>query len=79
MDYFPHGHADVEKSHSRHGATDPPGSHKALQFVKACFARRQNQEVIIAPVAQAKQALRYPGQTREHDSDLEAENDVENY
>ena len=79
MDYLPYGHADVEKAHSRHRASDPSRSHKTLPSIKACFACSQNQEVIVAPVAEAEESLGYPGQTREYDPDLEAKYDVEDY
>ena len=79
MKYFPEGDADVQETNAGHCATHPSGGNHSLQGIHAGFARGVQQKIVIAPVAHnPESALRNPGQEREHNADLQAEDDIEN-
>lgn len=75
---FPKGHAEIEQAETGHGAAYPARGHHALQSIKSRLARRVEQKIIIAPVAQTEKTLRNPGQQREHNANFQAKNDVKN-
>ena len=78
MKQLPQPHRYVQKADARDGAAYPPRRDETLQAVTG-LARGQQQKIIVAPVAQAPPAVRHPGQNREHNADLKAQNYVENY
>lgn len=75
---LPEGHAQIDQAETGYGAAHPAGSYYALQAVESGFPGRIEQKIIIAPVAQAEEALRDPGQQCEHNAYFQAKNDVEN-
>ena len=78
MKYFPEGDPDVQETNASHCSTYPSGGNDSLQCVNAGFARGVQQKIVVAPVAQPESALRNPRQEREHNADLQAEDDIEN-
>ena len=79
MEYFPEGDPDVQETNASNCPTHPSGRHYSLQCVHAGFARGVHQKIVIAPIAHnPESALRNPRQEREHNADLQAEDDIEN-
>lgn len=78
MKYFPKRNANIQDTDTCYRSPDPTGSDDSLQAIDARLARRVQEKVVVTPVAQAKCALRNPGQKREHNANLEAKNNVEN-
>ncbi len=79
MEYFPESNPDVQETNASHCPTHPSGGNHSLQRIHAGFARGVQQKIVIAPVTHyTESALRNPGQEREHDADLQAEDDIEN-
>jgi hypothetical protein len=80
---LPKGDTDIHETKSGHGPAHPSRSDYRLQHMQTGFARNVQQKIIVAPVAQAKRALRDPGQEYEQKAehqqkgDFQAENDVE--
>ena len=79
MKYFPEGDPDVQETNACHCPTYPTGSNYSLQVIHAGFARSVKQKIIVAPVTQPEGTLRDPRQEREHNTDLQAEDDIEDY
>ena len=75
---LPKSHAEIEQAETGHGAANPAGGDHALQSIKSGFARRVEQKIIIAPVAQTEKTLWNPRQQREHNADFQAKNNVKN-
>ena len=79
MEYFPESNPDVQETNASHCPTNPSGGNNGLQGIHAGFARGVQQKIVIAPVAHnPESALRNPRQEREHNADLQAEDDIEN-
>jgi hypothetical protein len=75
---FPEGNPDIENSHAAYRSSHPTRSHDALQTIHSSLARGVKQEIVVTPIAEYSQcSLRNPGQEREYQTNLEAENDVE--
>ena len=77
MENLPEGDPDIQDTDASHCTANPAGSNYSLQRMHAGFARGVQEKIIIAPVAQAKRALRNPRQQHEHQADFQAENDIE--
>lgn len=77
MKYFPESDSQVQHSDARYGAAHPPGCDDSRQTIEAGFVRGVKQKVVVAPIAQAKKALRDPWHERQHQANLEAKNDIE--
>ena len=78
MEYFPKGDPDVQKSDAGNRSPDPSRSNDRLQRVHAGLARSVQEKIVVAPVAQAKRALRDPRQEGEHQANLQAEDNIKN-
>jgi len=79
MGHFPNGHPDIKESDTGNGAAHPARRNETLQPVEVGFSCGKNQEVVVAPVAQAEHALGNPRQKSQHDPYLQAEDNVKNY
>ena len=77
MEYLPEGDPDIQEADASDRATYPSGSNDSLQRMHACFARRVQEKIVVAPVTQTKRTLRNPRQQHEHDADFQAENNIE--
>ena len=77
MEYFPEGDPDIQEADASDRATYPSGSNDSLQRMHACLARRIQQKIVVAPVANSPHALWPPGQHGEKDADFQAQDDVE--
>jgi hypothetical protein len=76
--YFPRAHQDIQNAQTRHCAAHPTRRDKSLQSVPG-FVRREQQKVVVAPVAQTEPSMGYPRQYGKHDAYFETENYVEDY
>lgn len=50
---LPKRHADINQTETSNGAANPTGRDEALQAIEAGLTRGVEQEVIVAPIAQA--------------------------
>ena len=71
MKQLPEAHRDVQKTDAGDGSAHPSRRNETLQAV-AGLARSQEQEIVVAPVAQTPPAMRHPGQNGEHYANLKA-------
>ena len=78
MKELPEPHRYVQEANARDGSAHPSRRDETLQAVTG-LTRRQQQKVIVAPVAETPPAVRHPRQDGEHNADLEAQDYVENY
>jgi hypothetical protein len=78
MKDLPKSDANIQDANAANCAAHPTRGYNILESVHSRLARRVEQKVIVAPVAQySKRSLRYPGQKREYQADLETKNDIE--
>jgi len=77
MEYLPKGDPDIQQSDARYGSADPSRRDHSLQRMYPGFAGGVEQEIVVSPVAQAESALRNPRQQRKHQTNFQAENDIE--
>ena len=75
---FPESDTDVQKSDATDGAPDPTRRDKGLYSLNAGFLRSIQQEIVVAPVAEAPHPVRPPGRDREERADFKAQDDVKN-
>jgi len=75
---LPERNAEIQKPDTANRAANPAGSNHSLQSLNARFARRIEQKIIVAPIADAPHAVRPPWRHREKDTNLEAQDNVEN-
>ena len=78
MEYLPKRYPNIQQTHAGNCPAHPSRSDGDLQRVHAGLARRVQEKIVVAPVAQAKRTLRYPRQERKHEANLQAENNIEN-
>lgn len=50
---FPKRHADIQQTEAGNGTTNPARRDEALQAIKAGLTRGIEEEVVVAPIAQA--------------------------
>lgn len=74
MCHLPDGYREVEHAEARHGAAHPAGGDGQLEAVKPCLARGEEEKIVIAPIAQPERMR--PGQERQHDAYLQAQDNV---
>lgn len=79
MENFPKGYSDVQQTYSGYSTPHPTRRDNGLQIIEARLPRCVQQEIVVAPIAQAERALWNPRQQCQNDADLEAEYDVEDY
>ena len=78
MEYFPKGDPDIQEPDAGNRSAHPARGNYGLQCMHAGFARGVQEKVVVAPVAQSKRALRNPRQERQHNANLQAEDNIEN-
>src|SRR6266511_5889753 len=64
VEYFPEGNSNIQDADAGNCSTHPSRSDHRLQRMQAGLTRGIQQEIIVAPVAEAERALRNPRQQR---------------
>src|ERR1044072_7556771 len=75
---LPERDAEIQKSDTADRTAHPTGSDHCLQTHNACLARRIQQKIVVAPIADSPHAVRPPRRHRQKDSNLEAQNNIKN-
>lgn len=78
MKYLPKGDPDIQETDAGNCSAYPTRSNDRLQHLHVRLARGVQEKIVAAPVAQAKRAMRYPGQERKHKANLQAQDYIEN-
>lgn len=74
---LPKRHAQVQKTKTGDGASHPSRSNHVLQGIGSGFPGGVQEEIIVAPIAQAEKPLGDPRKQCKHNADFQAEDYVE--
>lgn len=77
MEDFPKRHSQIQDAQTGNCATDPTRSDHTLQTIETGLTRGVQKEIVVSPITQAEKSLRNPGQQREHNANLQAQDNVE--
>jgi hypothetical protein len=81
MGYLPEGYHQIQDSQAAHCASDPTRRNHRPQALQAHLLRSVKQEKIVAPIAQPERWQERqdvnPRQERQHNADLQAQDNVE--
>ena len=75
VENFPKRDPDIQQTEAGDCAAHPSRRNHGLQQ-RAGLARRVQQKIIVAPVAETQRALRRPGQQRQHDANFKAKDNI---
>src|ERR1051326_9060377 len=73
---LPERDAKIQQSDTAHRAAHPTGSDHCLQTLNTSFVGSIQQEIVVAPIADAPHSVRPPRRHREKNANLEAQDDV---